>query len=55
MNVYKCPECNYRFDERLGDANEGYPPGTPFLSLPDEFTCPDCAVRAKDDFVSVSD
>lgn len=55
MNVYKCPECEYRFDELHGDENEGYPPGTAFLTLPDDFTCPDCAVRGKRDFISIQD
>lgn len=55
MSIYRCPECNYCFDEQQGDADEGYPPGTPFHSLPDEFTCPDCAVRSKEDFVGAQD
>lgn len=50
MSVYICPECGYEFDETHGDAHEGYPPGTPFSELPDEFACPDCAVRFKQDF-----
>jgi rubredoxin len=50
MSVYICPECGYEFDETCGDTHEGYPPGTPFSELPDDFACPDCAVRFKEDF-----
>lgn len=53
MNVYKCPECDYRFDELQGDENEGYAPGTDFQTLPDDFSCPDCSVRYRDDFVRI--
>lgn len=50
MSKYKCPECGYTFDEELGDAHEGYAPGTAFAELPDDFACPDCSVRFKEDF-----
>ena len=55
MGRYRCPGCNYTYDEQQGDAHEGYPPGTSFESLPAEFTCPDCAVRYKEDFLPVGD
>lgn len=50
MGKYRCPGCEYIFDESQGDPHEGYPPGTPFESVPDTFVCPDCAVRYKEDF-----
>jgi rubredoxin len=50
MARYLCPGCNYEFDEDRGDDHEGYPPGTSFDSLPEEFACPDCGVRYKEDF-----
>jgi rubredoxin len=37
--------------EQERETQRRYPPGTPFESLPQEFTCPDCAVRYKEDFV----
>lgn len=52
MAQYRCPECGYTFDEEKGDMREGYPPG-PFEDLPDDFTCPDCSVRYKEDFERV--
>jgi rubredoxin len=50
VSEYRCPECGYVFSEETGDEHEGYPPGTPFTSLPDDFVCPDCSVRRKEDF-----
>lgn len=50
MARYQCPECGYLFDEEAGDDFEGYPPGTAFSSLPEDFCCPSCSVRFKDDF-----
>ncbi len=54
MARYYCTGCNYIFDESEGDSREGYPP-MPFDELPDEFTCPDCGVRYKEDFEAVPD
>ena len=50
MSSYRCPECGYIFDEAKGDPHEGYPPGTRFEELPDDFACPDCSVRFREDF-----
>jgi rubredoxin len=52
MNKFVCPGCGYIYDEAIGDAHEGYAAGTTFADLPDDFVCPDCAVRAKEDFVA---
>ena len=51
MAKYLCPDCGYLYDEALGDPHEGYPAGTAFATLPDDFVCPDCAVRDKADFI----
>ncbi|MGI9294602.1 MAG: rubredoxin [Pseudomonadales bacterium] len=55
MAKYQCPGCDYIFNESCGDEHEGYPPGTLFDSLPNDFTCPDCAVRFKEDFLLLED
>jgi rubredoxin len=47
---WRCPECDWRYDEASGDAGEGFAPGTPLAELPDAWSCPDCGVRAKGDF-----
>jgi len=52
---YQCPDCGYVYDEKSGDAHEGYPPGMQFEELPEEFVCPDCAVRYKEDFQVMPD
>ncbi len=51
--VYQCPDCGYLYDEATGHPREGFAPGTPFSSVPDDWNCPDCGVRDKVDFVSV--
>ena len=50
MTTWECPECGYRYDERRGDPEEGYAPGTRLKDLPNDFACPDCSVRFRDDF-----
>ena len=34
-----------------GEPREGFPPGTPWDRVPDEWACPDCGVREKVDFL----
>ena len=50
MSVYQCTECGFQYDESLGDKHEGLRPGTRWLSLPEDFACPGCSVRLRDDF-----
>jgi rubredoxin len=47
---WACPGCGYVYDERVGDAREGFAPGTAWSEVPDEWPCPDCGVRDKPDF-----
>ena len=53
LHSYQCPGCGYTYDESCGDDHEGYPPGFLFADLPQAFVCPDCAVRYKEDFISL--
>lgn len=53
MRRYRCPGCGYVYDEQLGDAHEGFVPGTSWAQVPDDWACPDCAVRDKADFILV--
>jgi rubredoxin len=53
MTAYGCPVCGYVYDETKGAPREGFPAGTPFSKIPDDWTCPDCGVREKIDFESV--
>lgn len=50
---YECPGCGYIYDEEIGDPDEGFSPGTRWTDIPEEWFCPDCAVRDKVDFSSV--
>ena len=50
MTAYACPGCDYTYDEALGDAREGFPAGTAWSDVPDDWACPDCGVREKVDF-----
>lgn len=51
--AYRCPDCGYLYDERAGHPREGFPAGTPWSQVPDDWHCPDCGVRDKVDFVPV--
>ena len=53
MAAYRCPGCGYVYDEATGEPREGFPAGTPWQQVPDDWTCPDCAVREKLDFESM--
>jgi rubredoxin len=55
MAKYLCPGCGYQYDEALGEPHEGFAAGTAFADLPEDFFCPDCAVRSKDDFELVEE
>jgi rubredoxin len=53
MNRYRCPNCGYVYDEVRGEPAQGFPAQTRWQQIPDDWTCPDCAVRDKVDFVKV--
>ncbi len=52
---YQCTDCGYIYDEAKGCPHEGFPPGTRWAQIPDNWPCPDCAVREKPDFLPVAD
>lgn len=54
MATYECPGCSYSYDEVKGHDYEGFPPGTPWSAVPDDWSCPECAVRDKEHFELVS-
>lgn len=51
LHQFQCPNCGYIYDERQGEEREGFAPGTHWIEVPDTWSCPDCAVRDKVDFV----
>ncbi|OGU00737.1 MAG: Rubredoxin [Geobacteraceae bacterium GWC2_48_7] len=49
MERWICTICQYVYDPAIGDPDHGIPAGTPFESIPDNWTCPLCGV-GKDSF-----
>lgn len=47
--VWECAQCGYIYDEAKGDPEEGFPPGTRWEDIPEDWECPDCGA-AKTDF-----
>ena len=41
---YVCTVCHYEYDPAVGDPDNGIQPGTAFEDLPEDWTCPLCAV-----------
>ncbi|MCB9544660.1 MAG: rubredoxin [Myxococcales bacterium] len=54
MKSYICVICGHVYDPAIGDPDAGIPPGTPFESLPETWTCPDCGAT-KADFEPLGD
>ena len=52
---YQCTDCGYIYDEAQGCPHEGFAPGTRWAQIPDNWACPDCAVRDKPDFVALTE
>ena len=46
-----CPGCGYRYEVAAGDEHEGFAAGTAWAEIPRDWTCPDCGVRDKLDFL----
>lgn len=44
MAKYICTVCGYEYDEQNGAPELGIAPGTKWEDVPDDFTCPLCAV-----------
>jgi len=49
---YQCNICGYVYDPAVGDPSQSIETGTPFESLPDDWTCPECGV-GKDEFTKL--
>ena len=47
----RCPGCGYVYEVAAGDEHEGFPAGTAWNEIPDDWFCPDCGVREKIDFI----
>ena len=51
---FRCPGCGYVYDERRGHPREGFPSGTCWKDIPDDWHCPECGVRDKVDFLPMN-
>ena len=51
---YQCPGCGHVYDEQRGNPREGFPPGMRWDAIPPDWTCPDCSVREKPDFLRLA-
>ena len=49
MKKYMCLICGFIYDEARGLPDDGIKPGTKWIDVPMNWTCPDCQAR-KDDF-----
>lgn len=50
----RCPGCDYVYDVTAGDEHEGFAAGTSWSDIPNDWSCPDCGVREKVDFVPLT-
>jgi len=50
---FQCSDCGYIYDEAKGCPHEGFAPGTKWSQIPEDWACPDCAVRDKPDFIQL--
>ena len=53
LKKFQCGTCGFIYDEAEGLPDEGFPPGTRWADIPDDWACPDCGVRDKVDFEPV--
>jgi alkane 1-monooxygenase len=47
----RCPGCGYTYHVAEGNELQGFAAGTSWSDIPNDWTCPDCGVREKVDFV----
>jgi alkane 1-monooxygenase len=54
VEAARCTGCGYTYSVESGDGSEGFPAGTAWAQIPDDWCCPDCGVREKVDFVPLT-
>ena len=45
---YECVICGFIYDEAEGLPGDGFPPGTRWEDLPEDWECPDCGMSKAD-------
>jgi rubredoxin len=44
FKTWQCGTCGFIYDEAEGLPEEGFPPGTRWAAIPDDWSCPDCSM-----------
>jgi rubredoxin len=44
FKTFQCGTCGFIYDEAEGLPDEGFPPGTRWGDIPDDWVCPDCSM-----------
>jgi rubredoxin len=44
FKTYQCGTCGFVYDEAEGLPEEGFPPGTRWADIPNDWVCPDCSM-----------
>ena len=44
FKTFQCGTCGFIYDEAEGLPEEGFPPGTRWAAIPDDWICPDCSM-----------
>ena len=45
---YECVICGFIYDEAEGLPDDGFPPGTLWKDIPEDWECPDCGIGKAD-------
>ena len=45
---YECVICGFIYDEAEGLPDDGFPPGTLWADIPEDWECPDCGISKTD-------
>ena len=48
MRKWQCQICGFIYDEALGLPEEGFPAGTRWDEIPENWLCPECGVGKQD-------
>ena len=44
LKTFQCGTCGFVYDEAEGMPEEGFPAGTRWADIPDDWVCPDCSM-----------
>ena len=54
--TWQCGTCGFVYDEAEGLPEEGFPAGTRWADIPDDWVCPDCSMsKAQFEMVELED